>query len=51
MSVTLFRSGEDVSSFVIEQFSDQRLAKVGGLFFKRLLEKLTSCWRQIEIPS
>lgn len=43
MSVTLLRSGEDVSVFAVGNFGDLRLAKVGALFFKRLTEKLTVC--------
>ena len=47
MSVALLRSGEDVSAFVIGQFGDQRLAKVGALFFKRLSEKLSICIKSL----
>lgn len=43
MSLSLLRSGEDVSSFVIGKFGDTRLAKIGGLLFKRVYEKLTIC--------
>lgn len=43
MSVTLLRSGEDVSAFGIGNFGDLRLARVGALLFKRLTEKLTIC--------
>ena len=39
--MSLSRSGEDVSAFVIGKFGDTRLAKVGALLFKRLTEKLT----------
>jgi hypothetical protein len=47
MSVALLRAGEDVSSFVIGQFGDQRLAKVGALLFKRLSEKLSVCIKSL----
>lgn len=47
MSSALLRSGEDVSSFVIGQFGDQRLAKIGALLFKRLQEKLTVCVKSL----
>ena len=47
MSVALLRSGEDVSSFAIGDFGDQRLAKTGALLFKRLQEKLTVCVKSL----
>jgi hypothetical protein len=47
MSLTLSRSGEDVSSFVIGKFGDTRLAKVGALLFKRIYEKLTICIKSL----
>jgi hypothetical protein len=47
MSLGLLRSGEDVSDFAIGIFGDTRLAKVGALFFKRLLEKLTVCIKSL----
>ena len=47
MSSVLLRSGEDVSSYAIGQFGDQRLAKTGALFFKRLQEKLTVCVKSL----
>ncbi len=47
MSSVLLRSGMDVSSYIIGQFGDQRLAKTGALFFKNLQEKLTVCVRSL----
>jgi hypothetical protein len=47
MSLTLMRSGEDVSAFSIGKFGDTRLARIGGLFFKRLFEKLTICIKSL----
>ena len=47
MVVALLRSGEDVSSFTIGQFGDQRLVKIGALFFKRLQEKLSVCVKSL----
>jgi hypothetical protein len=35
------RSGDDLSNFVIGNFGDRRLLRVGALLFKRLTEKLT----------
>ncbi len=43
----LLRSGEDVSAFSIGQFGDERLSRLGGLFFKRLCEKLTVCIKSL----
>jgi hypothetical protein len=47
MSLRLLRSGEDVEAFEIGNFGDLRLAKVGALLFKRLLEKLTICIKSL----
>ena len=47
MSLALLRSGEDVSAFAIGKFGDTRLARIGGLFFKRLHEKLTICIKSL----
>ena len=47
MSSVLLRSGEDVSAFAIGQFGDERLTRLGGLFFKRLCEKLTVCIKSL----
>lgn len=47
MSIALFRSGEDVSSFSIGKFGDARLAKVGALFFKRIFEKMSICIKSL----
>lgn len=47
MHLTLSRCGEDVSGFTIGEFNDKRLTKVGGLFFKRLFEKLTVCIKSL----
>jgi hypothetical protein len=47
MSLILLRSGEDVSAFSIGKFGDTRLARIGGLLFKRLLEKLTICIKSL----
>ena len=47
MSLILLRSGEDVSAFGIGKFGDTRLARVGGLLFKRLLERLTICIKSL----
>jgi hypothetical protein len=47
MLLELSRSGEDVGAFTIGKFGDTRLAKVGALFFKRLVEKLTICIKSL----
>lgn len=47
MSLPLLRSGENVSAFMIGDFNDLRLARIGGLFFKRLFEKLTVCIKSL----
>ena len=47
MSLPLLRSGEDVSAFVIGDFSDLRLARIGALFFKRVFERLTVCIKSL----
>jgi hypothetical protein len=47
MSLTLLRSGEDVSEFGIGNFGDMRLAKTGALLFKRLFERLTICIKSL----
>jgi DDE family transposase len=47
MSLTLLRSGEDVSAFIIGKFGDTRLSKIGALLFKRLSEKLTICIKSL----
>ena len=47
MSLTLSRSGEDVSSFTVGKFGDTRLARVGALLFKRICEKLTICVKSL----
>jgi hypothetical protein len=44
---SLLRSGEDVGAFIIGKFGDTRLTRVGGLFFKRLFEKLTICIKSL----
>lgn len=47
MSATLFRSGENVTSFTIGRFGDTRLMRVGALLFKRVSEKLTVCIKSL----
>ena len=47
MSLELTRSGEDVSTFAIGNFGDTRLARVGALFFKRLVDKMTICIKSL----
>lgn len=47
MSVVLSRSGEDVSAFAIGKFGDTRLARVGGLFFKRMCERMSTCIKSL----
>lgn len=47
MDVILNRSGEDVSAYSIGNFGDIRLNRVGGLLFKRICERLTTCVKSL----
>lgn len=47
MSLTLLRSGENVTSFAIGKFGDTRIMRVGALLFKRMSEKLTVCIKSL----
>lgn len=47
MSEVLMRSGENVTDYIVGNFGDARLTCVGGLFFKRICERLTVCIKSL----
>jgi hypothetical protein len=45
--MTVLRSNEDVTDFLIGKFDDLRLRATGGLLFKRICHKITTCVKNL----